>query len=144
MKTHVITIGIPPAELSANGARNKHQINRLRKIEHEKVFNVIRYLHPELMDAGWETATIKYVFYWGCDRDRDDDNSASRMKATRDALSPTIYWKSGKHEGKVKRLGAGVILNDSGFTQLPIEQHIDRKHPRVEIHITNTTETAND
>lgn len=139
MKTHIITIGIPPAELSANSTAHHFTVGRLRKVQHQKVVGVIKYLHPELMDAMWETATIKYVFYWSCERTRDDDNSSSRMKAARDAFGPTLYWKSGKREGQIKRLGAGVIQDDSGFTELPLEQHIDPAEPRVEIHITNTT-----
>lgn len=144
MKTHIITIGIPPAELSANSNAHYMTIARLRKVQHEKVVNVIRYLHPELEGAMWDTATIKYVFHWGVNRTRDDDNSSSRMKAARDAFGPTLYWKSGKKAGQVRRLGAGVIKDDSGFTELPLEEHIDAGNPRVEIHITNTTETPND
>ncbi len=46
--------------------------------------------------------TVQYTFHPEIDRDRDDDNFAARMKASRDGIA--------------RALG----VNDSGFTQLPV------------------------
>ena len=138
MTTHIITIGIPPAELSANSNAHWGTIAPLKKELRRKVVDTITLLHPELLGAMWESATIEYRFYFGMVRNRDDDNADSRMKSARDALSPTTYWKSGKRAGQVCCLGAGVIVDDSVLTELPTTLDIDRENPRVEIHLTRT------
>ena len=138
MSKHIITIGIPPAELSANSSAHWAVVGPLKKELRRKVCDTIKNLHPELVGAMWESGTIQYKFYFGCVRVRDDDNADSRMKSARDALSPTTYYKSGKKAGQVRCLGVGVVVDDNRLTELPTVMDIDRENPRVEIHIEET------
>lgn len=132
-KEYTITISIPPATLSANSNAHYHTVGRDRKLLRAKVDHVLRLTYPCLIDAMWEKATIQYKFYFGCIRDRDDDNASSRMKSARDAFGPALYWQTGVRKGLNRGGGAGVIKNDSGFKELPVEMNIDRDNPRVEI-----------
>jgi hypothetical protein len=139
MKTHVITIGIPPATLSPNARVHWAAVAQAKKALRRKVADVVAIQHKDIEDAMWKSATIQYKFYFKENRKRDDDNFAARMKAARDALGPPTRNK----DCAVNGAGASVVADDCGFTQLPTEMHTDPENPRVEIHITNTTETTN-
>ncbi len=134
MSKHIITIGIPPATLSPNARSHWAAVAQAKKALRRTVAGVVAVQHNDIMEAGWESATIQYHFFFGDARKRDDDNFAARMKSARDALGPPSRNKHGEINGA----GVGVVADDCGFTQLPTVMDIDRENPRVEIHIEET------
>lgn len=138
MSKHTITIGIPDAVLSPNARSHWAKVSAAKKSLRRKVVDVITIMHPKLVDKRWESATIQYHFYFPDRRRRDDDNFAARMKAARDALGQRSYNKNGLVNG----VGAGVVADDCGFTQLPTIMGYDKDNPRVEIHIERTDTTT--
>lgn len=66
----------------------------------------------------WEQAEVRAAFYWPTRHRRDRDNAAASLKAYLDGIAD-----------------AGVVENDAGFIQHPVEMLLDRENPRVEVTI---------
>jgi Holliday junction resolvase RusA-like endonuclease len=66
----------------------------------------------------WKHAATQAIFYFKVNRRRDADNLAAMLKPYWDGLAD-----------------AGIIKNDSGFTHMPVIVKIDKKNPRVELHV---------
>lgn len=94
----------PSADLSPNGRVHHMALYRAKKKAKNAACGMTKAAMGPLgiVHGSWVgPITVQYVFHPAMDRDRDDDNFASRMKAARDGMA----------------LALGV--NDSGFTQLP-------------------------
>ena len=116
-----LTLDWPSADLSPNARVHPLALHRAKK----KAKNAAWFLTKAAMGprgivyGSWRgPITVQYTFHPSMDRDRDDDNFASRMKASRDGIA----------------LALGV--NDSGFTQLPVVFGPKRKPAYVVVTLT--------
>ena len=82
-------------------------------------------VYDEQVDsAPWGHVEVQAVFFYGDGRRRDPDNATASLKAVYDGI-----------------VDAGLVEDDDWdhMTRLPPERQVDRKFPRVELTITNTT-----
>lgn len=118
-----ITLLLPPKELHPNGRWHYHARGKAAR-----AYRAVACLRALVAMGGtakaprWAAATIQATFYVKTERRRDADNLLASLKAAFDGLAD-----------------AGVVQNDAGFTHLPVRVEIDRKNPRVELEIKETT-----
>lgn len=72
----------------------------------------------EDLDVPFSAATITPRFFHATKRRRDKDNALASLKAAFDGMAD-----------------AGLVSDDSELTYQPVEMHIDRDAPRVELEI---------
>ena len=116
----IITLPLPPKQLSPNA--RCHWAVKAKKVKWYRQTAGYAALTdcPEVVTQDpMETATVQCRFFFKEDRRRDGDNLLASMKAAWDGL-----------------VDAGLFVDDSGLTHLPVVQEKDPKNPRVEIHIT--------
>ena len=123
-----ITIGMPPKCLNPNVPAHWGKEYAAKKKLRERVSKTVRVLHPNLVDAGWDRAKIKYDFYHKEVRTRDDDNYRAMMKSARDGFGPQ---KFGRKNNIIA--GCGLVKDDTNIKDnMPVGFHID-PNERVEI-----------
>lgn len=131
-----IEVGLPHPCLNPNKSKSTHwaKLGAERKKLRDAVYNTIRFLNPQFVDARWESATIRYDFYHECVRKRDDDNFRAMMKSARDAFGPPHNTGRGR-----VRPGASVVIDDNVIDDTqPVGFYIDEGNPRVRITLTRT------
>lgn len=67
----------------------------------------------------WPHAYIRFNFYFGTNRNRDEDNFEARMKAARDGMAD-----------------AGIVTNDRYFRMQRPTMQVDKENPRVVVEIS--------
>ena len=116
----IITLCIPPAILSPN--KQSHwavKARRAKKYRAEARIAAIAAFNELGVDPPrFATASIKCRFYYRNKARRDADNSMASIKSGIDGLTD-----------------AGVWIDDSGVTWLPVELLHDPRKPRLEIEI---------
>ena len=116
----VITLRLPPRELSPNGrpgwAPKARAVRRYRETAHLLAL-AARPGRP------MERARVTAKFYFVDRRQRDPDNLLASLKSAIDGL-----------------VDAHVVGNDANMVHMPIEQYVDRANPRVEIEVQEVTD----
>lgn len=111
-----VTLPLPPACLSPNARahwRTKHKAARAYRA-------LACAMTPKKgLAERWMRAQVQLTFYHAFRRERDADNALASMKAGIDGITD-----------------AGVVINDSGFSYLPVRFELDTRNPRVEVEIT--------
>jgi crossover junction endodeoxyribonuclease RusA len=116
----VITLPIPPKELSPNG-RFHHMVKaravkRYRQAAHIVTVGELAGDRPK-----WKEATAQVRWYTKTKRRPDADNALSSMKPVWDSMQD-----------------AGLLDNDRGLTHKPIVFAVDKQNPRVVITVEAT------
>lgn len=116
-----ITLPMPPKALSPNA-----RVHWRTKAKATKAYrNAAKWTASEDRPAKpWLQASAQATFYCKINRRRDGDNYLASLKSAFDGLRD-----------------AGVILDDSGITHLPVRFEVDKANPRVEIQIEEVTGT---
>ena len=111
----VITLRLPPAELSPN--ERPHRAAKARAVRR---YREAAYLYALAARPGrpMQAARVTSRFFFRDRCRRDGDNLLSSLKAGFDGLAD-----------------ARVIGNDAGMIHMPVEQYVDRANPRVEIEV---------
>jgi Holliday junction resolvase RusA-like endonuclease len=78
-------------------------------------------MHESGIAGGWKDTTCEVHWFARDSRRRDRDNCLASLKATFDGLTD-----------------AGLLLDDSDLTHLPLVLAVDTRNPRVELHLTRT------
>lgn len=115
VKSVTITLPLPPRELSPNS--RCHWSAKARAVHRYRAAACLAMriaTHFEVL--GWARATVAIRYWFGDRRRRDADNLLAQLKAAFDGIAD-----------------AGLIVNDSGLTYLPVEVGVDRGRERVEI-----------
>ncbi len=117
-----IIVPLPAAVLNPNSRVNWRKRCKATKIWREAGYiAALDAINREKIPMPFSRATIEPHFFFRNVRRRDDDNFSESLKAIRDGLSD-----------------AGVVSDDSDFTQLPPILDVDKDNPRVELLVRST------
>ena len=114
----VVTLPLPSRTLNPNGRPNRFQKAKAVKKYREDAH--IAAIHAGVKNGftPLEKATLQCHFYFRTPGRRDGDNLLASLKAGFDGL-----------------VDAGVFVDDSDLTHLPVTKSVDKQNPRVEIRI---------
>lgn len=119
MEVVVVTLPLPPAELSPNSHKWKHWGGRHRAFQKYKES---AWAEALVASKGkrpkWSKANVQCIFYFAEKRNRDGDNLIGWMKAAFDGIA-----------------AAGIMANDCGMIHYPPRIGIDSDNPRVSVFI---------
>jgi Holliday junction resolvase RusA-like endonuclease len=109
----VIVLPLPPRELSPNA--RPHWAAKARAVRR---YRETAYLSSLAARPGrpLHAAKVTSRFFFRTRRERDRDNLLASLKPAFDGIAD-----------------ARVVTNDAGMIHMPVEQHVDRRDPRVEI-----------
>lgn len=114
-----IELPLPPKNLSQNARchwRDKAKATAsYRRTAHVEALRAMEHLPRPPMLA---TASVRVSFFFAVERRRDRDNFSAMLKAACDGFTD-----------------AGVWIDDSGVTHLPVVFGMDKENPRVEIEV---------
>ncbi len=120
--TMAIDLPLPSDKLQPNSRPHFMAKSRATKKAREDAYTVASNAKPS--SCPWKSATVRCVFTFRNKRSRDKDNLLAWLKAYFDGIA-----------------SAGVVVNDSGFVHLPVEEtKPDAMHPGVRIEITRNAE----
>ena len=116
-KKFLITLPLPPKELSPNG--RPHWAAKARATKNYREY---AWAETTATTDGtshlWDRAKETARFYFKTNRRRDRDNLLASLKAAFDGITD-----------------AQLLINDSGLMHMPVEIYKDVDNPRVEITI---------
>lgn len=111
--TTTVTLPLPPKELSPNA-----RVHWAARATATRRYREAAYLLalPSRPRRPMQVARVTARFFFKTRRRRDRDNLLASLKPAFDGLAD-----------------AGLVADDSGLIHMPVEQHIDRTDPRVEL-----------
>jgi len=117
-----VTLDLPLPHKSLSPNARVHWAAKSKMTRRYRGFAKLAAMQQLLPCHPWKSATVRCVFTFPCKRSRDRDNMLSSMKAVFDGIAD-----------------AGIVLNDSGFTHLPIEvTEPNKMKPGVMVIITES------
>ena len=114
-----VVLPLPAACLSPNARCSWRTKSKSVRKYREAGFAVARQARGRSGRGGWRFAEMTCKFYFRDRRRRDPDNLLASMKSAIDGF-----------------VDAGILTDDSGLVHRPVEIHVDRSRPRVEVTIT--------
>ena len=118
-----IVLPLPPKELHPNARPHWAQkAKATKKYRSDAKWATLYAMDISETNGEWPTATVKATFYVKTNHKRDADNMLASLKAAMDGLAD-----------------AGLIVNDSGLTHLPVEIVTGSKYQRVELEVVDST-----
>ena len=117
----LLALSLPPKELHPNS--RVHWAAKARAVKaYRQQTGIMTLLWQHLH---WKRVTVQATFYFKTSRRRDGDNLLASLKPAFDGL-----------------VDAGVLVDDSGITHLPVTVKIDKENPRVELRIKESPGAA--
>lgn len=119
----IITLPLPPPELHPNA--RPHYMAKAAKTKRYRMDAYLVALHARREARHvlpWPSASVRVTRYAKTKRRADRDNVLASLKAAFDGIAD-----------------AGVVLDDSQLTYLPVVMAVDATDPRVEIELTEGT-----
>jgi Holliday junction resolvase RusA-like endonuclease len=112
-----IVLALPPPELHPNA--RTHWGKRARATRNARGYAFLMGVKAVRGNPPLGAASLQARFFFPDARKRDRDNLLAWLKAYIDGLAD-----------------AEVVVNDAAFTFPPVEVHVDRDRPRVELVVT--------